>query len=299
MGDASRPRVGFIGLGRMGAPMCRNLLAAGVPLTVHNRSPGRAEMLARDGATVATSVGELAASNDVIIACLDTVAASDMVFLSTDGVVVHARPGSLLIDHGTISPTLAERIAREAQGRGLAFLDAPVSGGPEGAADGTLAIMVGGESSAYHRALPVLEAYGRTIRHMGAAGSGTRAKLVNQLLTFAHGAAAAEAIAIAEHVELDLDALAEVLRAGFGQSRMLDRTVGRVQAGNYDAGAALRLYDKDLALLARMGERTELQLPVVGAVREILRAAMTEGIGDRDIAALRLRYETETGGGSD
>ena len=290
MRDGSLPRVGFVGLGKMGLPMCHNLIEAGYPLVVYNRTPVKAEPLVALGATVAASPAALAPSCDVIVACLDTVAASESVFLGPGGAVAHARRGALLIDHSTITPALAVRIAVAARAQGMEFLDAPLSGGPEGAEKGTLAIMVGGTAAAFERGLPVMRAYGQTIRRMGEAGSGTHAKLVNQLLTFVHGAAAAEAIALAQRTGLDLDALAEVLRSSFGHSRMLDRTLARVQAGNYEAGAALTLYDKDMQIVSEVGEEHHLPLPVTEAARSILREALRAGLGTHDIAALRLRY---------
>lgn len=290
MPDSARPIIGFVGTGVMGLPMCRNLLKAGFPLAVFDRAPERAASLVGEGVRVAASVAELAATVDVVIACLDTVAASEAVFVGQDGAVAHAREGSLLIDHSTISPALALRTSAAASARGLAYLDAPVSGGPEGAEQGTLAIMVGGSAAAFARAVPVLSAYGRTVSRMGDVGGGTHAKLVNQLLTFVHGAAAAEAIALAERMGLDLAALAEVLRASFGYSRMLDRTIARVESGSYDAGAALRLYEKDLGLVAEVGDARGVSLPVTAWARQLLDAALREGLAARDIAALRLRY---------
>jgi 3-hydroxyisobutyrate dehydrogenase-like beta-hydroxyacid dehydrogenase len=290
MPDESRPVIGFIGLGRMGAPMCRRLLEAGHALVVHNRTPARAAPLVALGATVAATPAALAAASDTIITCLDTVAASESVFLGPHGIIANAGAGSLLIEHSTISPELAERVASTARGREIAFVDAPVSGGPEGAEQGTLAIMAGGDTDAFARALPILRAYGAIVQRMGDAGSGTRAKLVNQLLTFMHGAVAAESIALAERLGLNLDALAVVLRASFGQSRMLDRTLARVSAGSYDAGAALALYEKDLGIVAASGAAYDLQLPVTDAARRILDTARAAGLTDRDISALRLLY---------
>jgi 3-hydroxyisobutyrate dehydrogenase len=274
----------------MGLPMCGRLLDAGYRLVVHNRTPQKAAPLAARGAIVADSPASLAARCDVVIACLDTVGASEIVFLGARGVVANAREGALLIDHGTIMPDLAIRVARAAGDRGLAYLDAPVSGGPEGAANGTLAIMAGGSAAAFERALPVLHAYGGAVSHLGPTPNGTHAKLVNQLLTFVHGAAAAEAIALAQRSGLDLTALADVLRSSFGHSRMLDRTLARVQSGDYKAGAALSLYDKDLAIVVKTGEEFGLTLPVTDAARVILADALGAGLAARDIAALRLRY---------
>jgi len=280
--------------------MCRRLLLAGHRVLVHNRTATRIAPYVAAGAVAAHSTGELAAAADVVVTCLDTVAASESVFLGEDGIVAHARTGALLIEHSTITPALAARIAERAARRGTMFVDAPVSGGPEGAEQGTLAIMAGGSAAAFARARPVLHAYGRTVIHMGGVGTGTQAKLVNQLLTFVHGAAAAEAIALAERVGLDLETLGEVLRAGFGQSRMLDRTMARVQSEHYEAGAALRLYDKDLAIVAAVGEEAGLSLVVTDAARAILHAAVSSGLGDRDISALRLRYpDTRVGDPAD
>ncbi len=285
--ETSPPTIGFVGTGRMGAPMCRNLLARGYPLVVHNRTPSKAEALVADGATVAESVEGLVAQCEVLITCLDTVRASEMMW---DWLVALARPGTLLIEHGTIPPALARRTASFARERGLDYVDAPVSGGPEGATRGTLAIMVGGTSEAVDRARPILSAYGGTIQHMGEAGTGTQAKLVNQLLTFVHGLAAAEAIAFAQRGGLDLERLSRVLQVSFGHSRMLDRTLGRVRDGNYDAGAALRLFEKDLQIIADAARELDIQLPLVAVARGWLTLAKEEGLADRDIAALRLLY---------
>ncbi|MGQ0647540.1 MAG: NAD(P)-dependent oxidoreductase [Gemmatimonadaceae bacterium] len=290
MSSASLPTIGFIGLGKMGRPMCENLLRAGYSLVVHNRTQAKTAPLEALGATVAASPADVADRVAVITTCLDTVASSEQVFLGPAGLVARARSGALLIDHSTISPSLARAIGQSAHRRGLQFLDAPVSGGPEGAQQGTLAIMVGGEEEAFTRATPILRAYGQTILRMGDVGSGTHAKLVNQLLTFVHGATAAEGIALAQRVGLDLDALAEVLRSSFGHSRMLDRTLDRVRSVNYVAGAALSLFEKDLGLVRDVGESVSLTLPVATAAQSILEAAHAAGLSASDIAALHLRY---------
>ena len=269
--------------------MCLRLLSAGHRVLVFNRTVARLAPYVEAGAEAAASLRHLDQAS-VIVTCLDTVAASEAVYLDDGGVLAIAAERTLLVEHSTITPALAVRIGEGALARGLDFVDAPVSGGPEGAEQGTLAIMAGGSAPAFARAADVMRVYGRTIVHMGDVGAGTEAKLVNQLLTFVHGAAAAEAIALAERLGLDLDALAEVLRAGFGQSRMFDRTLARVLAGRYEAGAALQLYDKDLGIAAAVGAQEGMPLPVMAAARAILRAALDEGLGERDITALRLRY---------
>jgi 3-hydroxyisobutyrate dehydrogenase-like beta-hydroxyacid dehydrogenase len=270
--------------------MCRNIMHAGYPLVVHTRTASRAAPLVALGARLAESPAAVAAGADAVFACLDTLEASEQVFLGSLGLVASARPGTLLVDHSTISPELAARIGDAARGSELAFADAPVSGGPEGAEKGTLAIMVGATEAAFDRALPIMRAYGGTIVRMGGVGAGTHAKLVNQLLTFVHGAAAAEAIALARRASLDLDTLAEVLRASFGHSRMLDRTLARVQAGNYDAGAALTLFRKDLGIVRDVGVHAHFPLPVTDAALSLLRAAFEAGLGERDVSSMVLTY---------
>lgn len=280
------PAVGFIGLGRMGLPMCHNLLKAGFPLLVYNRTAAKADGLRAAGARVLGSAGDVAAEADVICACLDRVETSREVFLGPDGVVNRGRAGSVALDHGTIGPDLAREIGAGLGAKGIGFLDAPISGGPEGAEQGTLTIMAGGLAETFDRAGPVMRAYGRTVVRMGEVGAGSLTKLVNQLLTFVHGAAAAEALAFAERSGLDLAAVGEVMKVSFGQSKMLERTLARVLAGNFGAGAALRLYAKDLGLIDAVGRETGARLPLTGAAEGLLAEAAARGWSDRDIAAL-------------
>lgn len=283
---AEVPTVGFIGLGRMGFPMAANLRKAGFPLIVYNRTAAKAEPLRDAGATVARSVASLLARADVVCACLDRVETSEEVFLGPDGMAAVGRPGSIAIDFGTIGPDTARKIAAGLAARDIGFLDAPVSGGPEGAERATLTIMAGGTPAAFERAYPVLRACGSTVVRMGESGAGSLTKLVNQLLTFVHGAAAAEALAFAERTGLDLAAVGEIMKVSFGQSKMLERTLGRVLAGNFEAGAALRLYAKDLGLIGAVGKETGARLPMTEAAEALLAQSAWRGWSDRDIAGL-------------
>ncbi len=280
------PVVGFIGLGRMGLPMARNILTAGFPLIVYNRTHAKAEPLREAGATVARSVASLVARADVICTCLDQVETSREIFIGTDGVGAVGRPGTVAIDFSTIGPAMAREIATALALRDIGFLDAPVSGGPEGAEQGTLTIMAGGTTETFQRAYPVLRACGKTVVRMGESGAGSLTKLVNQLLTFVHGAVAAEALAFAERSGLDLAAVGEVMKVSFGQSKMLERTLGRVLAGNFEAGAPLRLYAKDLGLIDAVGKETGAQLPMTVAAEALLAQSAWRGWSDRDIAGL-------------
>ena len=287
----SSPRLGFIGLGLMGVPMCRNLLRAGFDLTVYNRTAVKAEPLVASGATAADSIADLAERCDVVLACLGTVAASEAAFCGEQGAVSRSRPGQLYIDLGTIGPEAARRIAANVAARGVDFLDAPVSGGPEGAAAGSLTIMTGGRREAYERAEPILRAIGRNLHHLGEVGAGSVAKLVNQLLTLVHAAAAAEALALGSRAGADPERLLEVLRTSFGQSKMLERTVPRIVARDFAAGAPLRLYAKDLMLLRELAERGGAAVPLGMAAGLLLERAEAMGLAEMDIAALYRLYE--------
>ena len=280
------PVVGFVGLGRMGLPMARNLLAKGFPVVGFNRTAARAEPLRAAGATIAPSVGDLVAQADIVCACLDRVETSVEVFLGADGVLGRGKPGMLAIDFSTIGPDTAREIASGLATRGIEFLDAPVSGGPEGATKATLTIMTGGREAAFRAAEGVLRACGTTVVRMGEVGAGSLTKLVNQMLTFVHGAVAAEALAFAERNGLDLAAVGEVMKVSFGQSRMLERTLGRVLAGDFEAGAALRLYAKDLGIIGRVGRQVGASLPLTEAADALLERARSAGYGDRDLASL-------------
>ena len=280
------PVVGFVGLGRMGLPMAGNLLAKGFPVVGFNRTAARAEPLRVAGATIASSVGDLVAQADIVCACLDRVETSVEVFLGADGVLGRGKPGMLAIDFSTIGPDTAREIASGLATRGIEFLDAPVSGGPEGATKATLTIMTGGREAAFRAAEGVLRACGTTVVRMGEVGAGSLTKLVNQMLTFVHGAVAAEALAFAERNGLDLAAVGEVMKVSFGQSRMLERTLGRVLAGDFEAGAALRLYAKDLGIIGRVGRQVGASLPLTEAADALLERARSAGYGDRDLASL-------------
>ncbi len=281
-----RPVVGFVGLGHIGLPMARNLATKGFSLVVYNRTEAKARVLEAVGATVAASVGELAERADVVCTCLDRVEASLEIFLGPDGVAARGRSGLVAIDHGTIGPDTAREIAAGLEAKGIGFLDAPVSGGPEGAEKGTLTIMAGGRADTFAAAEPVMRAYGRTIVRMGDVGAGSLTKLVNQLLTFVHGAAAAEALSFAERSGLDVAAVGEVMKVSFGQSRMLERTLSRVLAGDFEAGAALRLYAKDLGLIDQVGRNVGARLPLTAAAEALLGEATGSGLAERDLASL-------------
>ena len=216
-------KVGFIGLGRMGMPMSQRILNAGFPLTVHNRSWGKVEELVCQGALPAFSPAEVVRSSDIVLTCLPDVSTVEEVFLGDDGVVPSASPGQVLVDHSTVGPATSRSLAQAAEAAGATFLDAPISGSVERAADGTLTIMAGGDPDAFEKALPVFEALGANVRHVGAAGLGSVVKFINQLLCGVHSLAAAKALLLGAKAGADPQMVLDILGASWGTSFMLSR----------------------------------------------------------------------------
>ncbi|HEU5090374.1 MAG TPA: NAD(P)-dependent oxidoreductase, partial [Roseiflexaceae bacterium] len=198
-------RIGFIGLGIMGSGMARNILKAGFELRVWNRSHAKMDELVADGARSTSSPAQLAADSDIIITCVSDTPDVEQVILGDQGVINGARPGSLVIDMSTISPQATKAIAARLTDRGIHMLDAPISGGSEGAARGTLSIMVGGEAAQVERAMPVFEAMGKTITHVGELGAGQTVKLANQILVVGNCMAMCEALLFAQAGNVDLE----------------------------------------------------------------------------------------------
>src|SRR5579875_3486819 len=219
---AELPRVGFVGLGIMGRPMAHNLLRAGYPLVVWNRPPGPVAELQAAGAEAAATPAALAARCDVVITVLLNTEVVEQVVLGPEGLAAGLRPGATYVDMSSISPLATRRIAARLAARGVAMLDAPVSGGEIGAREGTLAIMVGGPAEALARVRPVLEVLGSRIVHLGEVGAGQVAKACNQLVVAVTIGAVAEALLLARAAGVDPARVREALLGGFAQSRVLE-----------------------------------------------------------------------------
>ncbi len=276
-------RVGFIGLGNMGSRMAANVLRAGFELVVFNRTASRAGVLAAGGARVAESPARLTEEVDVVLACLGDIPASREVFTGPGGVIPSCRPGQILVDHSTVDLDTSRACHRAAEERGAAFLDAPVSGGPGGAADGTLSIMAGGVAEAFERARPVLDAMGANVLLMGPAGAGTATKLINQLLVGVHTVAACEGLLLGERAGVDAELLAGILSKSWGASRMLERAAPIVRARGFrDSGAPLRNIHKDLGIIVRLGEELGVPMPTAREAKRLYDALMAAGRGEED-----------------
>jgi len=268
----------------MGRGMARNLHRAGLLLTIWNRSPARAAELAGElGVAAAANPAELAGRCDVVVLCVS--ADADVLEL-IDAIAGSLRPGSIVIDCSTVSAGTARAASRRLSARGVEFLDAPVSGGVEGARDGTLAIMVGGPAAALDRARPVLEAMGRTVTHFGPSGSGQAAKATNQIMCAGIIQAVAEAMAFAKAEGLPLEALIETLGKGAGSSWYFVHRAPNMVRNEYPPGFRVRLHEKDLRICHDMAARHGVLLPVVEMTLLHYRKLIEQGHGDEDISTI-------------
>jgi 2-hydroxy-3-oxopropionate reductase len=278
--------IGFIGLGAMGTPMARNLLERGYALSVWARRPDTMAPIVDAGAAAGRSAADVASQSDVIITMVIDTRAVEDVTLGERGIVRGVRPGSLVIDHSTIAPDGARRIAAELNVHGVEMLDAPVSGGSAAAEAGTLAIMVGGPTAALDRALPVLSCYAKSIVHIGPNGAGQVAKACNQICTIVNQLGAAEAMLLAERAGVDPRRVKEALMGGFAASRMLDLQAPKMIARDFDGKVESRLHHKDIHLVLDLARSYGIELPASAAAAQVLDALQQRGGARQDSAAI-------------
>jgi len=279
-------RVGFVGLGTMGASMAANLLRAGAQLTVWNRTPGRTSALVDRGAQEAVSPAEVASRSDVTVICVSDTPDVEAVLFGPDGIATGALAGSLVIDCSTISPNATRDFGRRLAERGVGMVDAPVSGGSEGARLGTLTLFVGGAEPDVARAMPVLKAMGKTITHLGGSGSGQAAKAVNQVVIGGTYLGLAEGIILGIKAGLEPRQLVEALSGGAAQSWVLANRSGRMIDDDYPLGFRLALHRKDLAIALEMAAQAGLMLPLSMLAAALEDRLVLEGHGDEDMSVL-------------
>lgn len=277
-------KTGFVGLGAMGLGMARNLGRAGLLTAVWNRTPDKALALAAEtGATACGSLAELAAACEAIVICVS----ADADVLEVIGALAPAlRPGAVVIDCSTVSLGTARRAAELVRGAGGDFLDAPVSGGVEGARNGSLALMVGGRAEAVEKVRPILEAMGSRILHMGDTGAGQATKAVNQVMCAGINQAVTEALAFGQALSLDLDKAIDVVSSGAAGNWFLDKRGKTMIRGNFPPGFKLALHHKDLNICLEMAESLEISLPLSAQTRDEYAELMAQGHGDDDISGL-------------
>jgi 2-hydroxy-3-oxopropionate reductase len=278
--------IGFIGLGTMGTPMARNLLKGGHAVTVWARRPEALAALVTTGATVGDSAADVAAKTDIIVTMVTDTRAVEEVVLGQRGIARGARPGSVVIDHSTIAPGAARRIAGELRAVDVEMLDAPVSGGSAAAEAGTLAIMVGGSRSAVDRANPVLSCYAKSIVHIGPSGAGQVAKACNQICTIVNQLGTAEAMLLAERAGVDPRAVLEALMGGFAASRMLDLQAPKMIARDFEGKVESRLHHKDIHIVLDLARAFGIELPASAAAADVLDRLQQRGGARQDSAAI-------------
>ncbi len=288
-------RIGFIGLGIMGRGMAANILRAGYPLTVWNRTAERTAALAASGAHVAASPAAVAAASDIVITCVSDTPDVREVILGSQGVIHGARTGSLVIDMSTISPEATQQIAAALVARGVDMLDAPVSGGSEGAAKGTLSIMVGGSAQAFQRALPVLKTMGQRITHVGPNGAGQTVKLVNQVIVVGNCLAMCEGLLLAQAGGVDLQKALEAISAGAAGSWMLSQRGPQILVRDWRPGFTITLQQKDLRLVLEAADQLGVPLPSTALIFQLYRTLESRGLGSDGNHALMKALENLAG----
>ncbi len=274
--------IGFIGLGIMGRPMARNLLKAGYPLVVHSRSRGPVDEIAKVGAKVGTSPRDVASQCDVLITMLPNSPDVEQVVLGREGVIEGARPGLVLLDMSTISPLVSQKIGAALAEKSVKMLDAPVSGGEKGAIDGVLSIMVGGDKAVFDKVLPIFQAMGKTITHLGPLGAGGFTKLANQIIVAVNLTALGEALTLAKKAGLDRELTLTALAGGLAGSKCLDQKKPNYLAETYNPGFKIDLHYKDLGLIMESARALGVPLPATAVVQELFSALRVKGRGGLD-----------------
>ncbi|MCZ7542731.1 MAG: NAD(P)-binding domain-containing protein [Anaerolineae bacterium] len=279
-------RVGYIGLGLMGASMARNLMKAGYQLVVHNRSRAIVEKLAAEGATPAASPREVAAQSDFVFTNLPDSPDVEAVVLGEDGVIEAARDGMIYIDNSTIKPETARMIAARLAEVGVLALDAPVSGGTIGARDGTLSIMVGGPQEAFDRALPLFEAMGTTVIRVGESGAGQIAKVANQIVVAGTMVAMVEALVVAQKAGVDPARVVQAISKGAAQCWALDTKPAKLFKRDHTPGFKAYMQAKDLKICIDTGRTYNVPLPLTAVAHQLYEAMVSMGNGELDNSAV-------------
>jgi 2-hydroxy-3-oxopropionate reductase len=279
-------KIGYIGLGLMGKSIARNILRAGFPLFVHNRSRAAVDELVAEGATAASTPAVVAAQVDVVFTNLPDTPDVEQVVLGERGIIEGAHDGLVYVDNSTIKPAAARRIAERLSAKGTLALDAPVSGGDIGARNGTLTVMIGGEASALEKVMPVLQAMGKTITHVGEAGAGQVAKAANQIMVAAQMVAMGELLVFSKKAGVDPRKVVEAIKGGAAQCWTLDVKPPRLFEGNRNPGFKAHMQLKDLKIILETAR--EYDIPVSGTVAnaELFQQMIDLGMGELDNSAV-------------
>lgn len=286
-------KIGFIGVGNMGGPMCRNIIRkSNHDVTVFDLDPAAVARCMALGAKSAGSIAELAAASDVIMTSLPMPKDVEAVALGPDGIAAHARAGTVYFDLSTNSPSVMKRIAAQLAAKGIVALDSPVSGGVGGAEAGTIAIMVGGDRAQFDRHLPLLQSFSGNVYHMGEIGTGCIAKIVNNMVAFSNMTAGAEGLMLGVMAGIDPAKLTQVISNSSGNSFTYRSMAEKAMARNFVPGFALDLAYKDMRLALELAEEVGMPLFIAPQVHNILRLSRAAGRGKDDTSSLVRFYET-------
>ena len=281
----------MVGLGAIGLPMAVNLHRAGYALRVHTRSRTAERAADLEGAVCCASPASVAQNVDVLLVCVSDDSAVEEVLFGADGAAASLRKGCVVLDCSTIAPATAIACAERLANAGVHYLDAPVTGGTEGAVAGTLTLLVGGEAEALDRARPLLEVIGSSIHHFGSVGMGQQVKAVNQVLVAGSYAAVAEAIALGQRLQLPMDAVVTALKQGAAGSWALSHRSTAMLDGEYPLGFRLDLHHKDLNIALSSGREVGLEMPVTHLVQQLEAELISRGYGNEDVSTLRRFYD--------
>lgn len=288
--------IGFIGTGVMGSRMVKRLLAHGYNVKVYNRTKKKIKSLAEQGAIPAESIAMLAADSDMICTCLSMPDDVIEIYQGEAGIIAHARPGTICIDLTSVDADTSKTIFRKAKERTIDYLDSPVSGGPEGAENGSLTIMVGGEKQVFEKALPILSVLGKTIEYMGPSGTGSVAKMINQYLVAVHSLAVSEAMVTGAAFGLDSEQLLSILKVSYGDSRILRRHMEQyVLDRNFTPGGAVKYVHKDIRLANRLLQEAGLKQYTGKLAEQAFQNAADRGLNDLDMSAVIQPLEEQCG----
>jgi 3-hydroxyisobutyrate dehydrogenase len=288
-------KVAFIGMGTMGTAMALNIIKAGHEVTVHNRSREKEEPVAKAGARRAGSPKGASQGADIIITCVSDTPDVEAVILGENGIIHGAQTGAIVVDMSTISPSATLRMAAQLARKGIRMLDAPVSGGSEGAQKGTLAIMVGGEAADMAKAMPVLSAMGKSITHVGPSGAGQLTKAINQVIISGAYLAVAEGVTLGLKAGLDMEKVVQALAGGAAGSWVLNFRSANMIKNEYPLGFRVRLHRKDVGIALETAKEMGVFLPCAALVEQIENGLMSLGYGDEDMSAMARMIRRHSG----
>ncbi len=286
------PRIGYIGLGLMGRPIALNIIKAGYDVSVYARRQASLRPLLNAGATACKSPKKLSQICDIIFTNVSDSPDVEEIALGANGIIEGAKAGSVVVDISTISPIVTRTIAKQLEDKGIEMLDAPVSGGTQGAQQATLSIMVGGKAEVFERVLPIFKAIGKNIIHIGSNGAGQITKACNQLVVAQTMAAIGEAFILARAADVDPNKVREALLGGFAGSRILEAHGQRMLDNNFTPGFKAKLHQKDMGIVLETAEHLGIKLPGTEQVSQYIDAMIKEGLSELDSAALVKQLET-------